>query len=406
MASASGMFLEDEERRRLIRQLQATGDLSSDGRPTITYSSVDGRSQGNDTGCLICGKDDDHNNLMLCEGCNDEYHTYCLDPPLSAVPEDDWFCDNCRARSTRAAKTSSDGLNEIVNSLPREFTSRFGEVCWANGGSNYGYWPACVFDPRLTEGSARQTAKKNLGKKHLVYFFECHEAPFAVLTNNKILPWYAGLAENLHLGKSARSAGKQRALQFQHALQAAIIEEDKPLHMRLDWNSRSEEQPQLLPIPKKKQKDKEPIDVTHMSPRGKRRSRSQSGEKRARKQKDKKHKDDHLYCRVMKRNSSPGGKNSSKSYTNIGFVRVDSVKTATFSDVRNAINEDLVPDGLAEGTNWKFHISTLGPVSLKQESSMGAVIPFLRSGIGGNAMNAGSIEDPISVFIFEVGEKH
>jgi hypothetical protein len=43
-------------------------------------------------GCLKCGHDDDHANLLLCEGCNDEYHTYCLQPPLRAVPEGDWFC--------------------------------------------------------------------------------------------------------------------------------------------------------------------------------------------------------------------------------------------------------------------------------------------------------------------------
>ena len=44
------------------------------------------------TGCLACGEDDDHANLLLCEGCNAEYHTYCLSPPLRAVPAGDWFC--------------------------------------------------------------------------------------------------------------------------------------------------------------------------------------------------------------------------------------------------------------------------------------------------------------------------
>ena len=43
-------------------------------------------------GCQKCGKDDHHNLLLLCEYCNDEYHTYCLDPPLDRVPEGDFFC--------------------------------------------------------------------------------------------------------------------------------------------------------------------------------------------------------------------------------------------------------------------------------------------------------------------------
>ena len=46
----------------------------------------------NGTGCLVCGKDDDHPNILLCEGCNDEYHTYCLRPALNSIPEGDWFC--------------------------------------------------------------------------------------------------------------------------------------------------------------------------------------------------------------------------------------------------------------------------------------------------------------------------
>ena len=25
------------------------------------------------------------------------YHIFCLDPPLSRVPDDDWFCQECRA---------------------------------------------------------------------------------------------------------------------------------------------------------------------------------------------------------------------------------------------------------------------------------------------------------------------
>jgi hypothetical protein len=54
------------------------------------------QQQGDDvdvgTGCLCCGEDDDHANILLCEGCNAEYHTYCLDPPLRAVPTGDWYC--------------------------------------------------------------------------------------------------------------------------------------------------------------------------------------------------------------------------------------------------------------------------------------------------------------------------
>ena len=73
--------------------------------------------------------------------------------------------DRCIAKTTRKRKIDSDGLNDMVTALPKDFTSRFGEVCFANGGFGFGWWPACIFDPRLTEGGARYTARKHLGKR-------------------------------------------------------------------------------------------------------------------------------------------------------------------------------------------------------------------------------------------------
>ena len=43
-------------------------------------------------GCLTCGMDDDYALLLICELCNGEYHTYCLNPPLESVPEGDFYC--------------------------------------------------------------------------------------------------------------------------------------------------------------------------------------------------------------------------------------------------------------------------------------------------------------------------
>lgn len=53
---------------------------------------------GGGSGCKVCRKDDDHSNLLLCEGCDTESHTYCLDPPLDAVPDEDWFCGTYNER--------------------------------------------------------------------------------------------------------------------------------------------------------------------------------------------------------------------------------------------------------------------------------------------------------------------
>ena len=45
--------------------------------------------------CQVC-KDDRHWDLMLlCDNCDGGYHTYCLNPPLEAVPEGHWICPQC-----------------------------------------------------------------------------------------------------------------------------------------------------------------------------------------------------------------------------------------------------------------------------------------------------------------------
>ena len=32
---------------------------------------------------------------MLCDGCDEAYHTYCLTPHLTNIPDGDWFCVQC-----------------------------------------------------------------------------------------------------------------------------------------------------------------------------------------------------------------------------------------------------------------------------------------------------------------------
>uniref|UniRef100_A0A673KHQ6 [histone H3]-trimethyl-L-lysine(4) demethylase n=1 Tax=Sinocyclocheilus rhinocerous TaxID=307959 RepID=A0A673KHQ6_9TELE len=46
----------------------------------------------------MCGKGNDEDRLLLCDGCDDSYHTFCLIPPLSDVPRGDWRCPKCLAQ--------------------------------------------------------------------------------------------------------------------------------------------------------------------------------------------------------------------------------------------------------------------------------------------------------------------
>eukprot|EP01038_Epipyxis_sp_PR26KG_P009114 gene9114-12293_t len=47
-------------------------------------------------GCRKCFGKFDNDLLIVCDLCERESHTYCMNPPLAAVPEDDpWYCVDC-----------------------------------------------------------------------------------------------------------------------------------------------------------------------------------------------------------------------------------------------------------------------------------------------------------------------
>ncbi|TMW56362.1 hypothetical protein Poli38472_006372 [Pythium oligandrum] len=51
------------------------------------------------SGCSACKRNDSYASLLLCDNdCGREYHTFCLSPPLSKIPEGDWYCPRCLRR--------------------------------------------------------------------------------------------------------------------------------------------------------------------------------------------------------------------------------------------------------------------------------------------------------------------
>lgn len=229
------------------KKLKGDAKVHSQNRPSRRVTA----GVWND-GCTRCGKDNDHPNLLVCEACDTEIHTYCLSPPLDSVPEDDWFCGKwalhwnpsflfddtltfkhmspllyrprCEDACISRIEKDGDILDALIRKLPVEMVARFGEIVWAKTGDKGHWWPSLIFDPRSFLGNAEvvELAKNNLGKRYLVYFFETSEA-FGAIQDVWILKWDVGMKRHYDTGKSLQGGSKTRIHQFRLALQAATM---------------------------------------------------------------------------------------------------------------------------------------------------------------------------------------
>uniref|UniRef100_A0A671R2N4 Lysine-specific demethylase 5D n=1 Tax=Sinocyclocheilus anshuiensis TaxID=1608454 RepID=A0A671R2N4_9TELE len=74
--------------------------------------------------CRMCGRGDEDEKLLLCDGCEDNYHTFCLIPPLSDPPKGNWRCPKCVAEECKKP-TEAFGFEQAT----REYTLQsFGEM--------------------------------------------------------------------------------------------------------------------------------------------------------------------------------------------------------------------------------------------------------------------------------------
>lgn len=85
----------------------------------------------NPTYCEVCNQCNREDRLLLCDGCDLGYHLECLNPPLTQVPVEEWFCPVCVAvdvpetlshrlsssssRSERARRSSSRSGNTSLD---------------------------------------------------------------------------------------------------------------------------------------------------------------------------------------------------------------------------------------------------------------------------------------------------
>ncbi|KAG7981939.1 hypothetical protein I3843_04G023600 [Carya illinoinensis] len=72
--------------------------------------------------CKVCGIDRDDDSVLLCDTCDAEYHTYCLNPPLARIPEGNWYCPSC------ASKHTIQNASERIQVIDQQSKRHLGEV--------------------------------------------------------------------------------------------------------------------------------------------------------------------------------------------------------------------------------------------------------------------------------------
>uniref|UniRef100_A0A3B3HU09 [histone H3]-trimethyl-L-lysine(4) demethylase n=1 Tax=Oryzias latipes TaxID=8090 RepID=A0A3B3HU09_ORYLA len=95
--------------------------------------------------CRMCGRGDDDDKLLMCYGCDDNFHTYCLLPPLADPPKSNWRCPKCVAECKKP--TEAFGFEQAT----REYTLQsFGEMA-DSFKADYFNMPVHMVPPELVE---------------------------------------------------------------------------------------------------------------------------------------------------------------------------------------------------------------------------------------------------------------
>ena len=72
-----------------------------------------------DLPCQHCESPDHWADMLLCDNCDRGFHTFCLTPPLTDIPEGDWLCPDCEASGM-----TMEMLNRKKDSYVEEEQSR------------------------------------------------------------------------------------------------------------------------------------------------------------------------------------------------------------------------------------------------------------------------------------------
>uniref|UniRef100_A0AAR2KM13 E3 ubiquitin-protein ligase UHRF n=1 Tax=Pygocentrus nattereri TaxID=42514 RepID=A0AAR2KM13_PYGNA len=97
--------------------------------------------------CHICGVKQDPDKQLLCDECDMAFHTYCLNPPLTTIPDDeDWYCPECRNDASEVV-LAGEKLKESKKKAKMASASSSSQRDWGKGMACVGRTKQCTIVP-------------------------------------------------------------------------------------------------------------------------------------------------------------------------------------------------------------------------------------------------------------------
>ncbi|KAM9307770.1 E3 ubiquitin-protein ligase UHRF1-like [Gastrophryne carolinensis] len=96
--------------------------------------------------CHVCGGKQDPDKQLLCDECDMAFHLYCLDPPLAAPPDEDWYCPECRIDSSEVV-LAGEKLKESKKKSKMASASSNCQRDWGKGMACVGRTRECTIVP-------------------------------------------------------------------------------------------------------------------------------------------------------------------------------------------------------------------------------------------------------------------
>lgn len=57
--------------------------------------------------CKVCGNSETSSKMLICDQCEDAFHTFCCIPRVKRIPVDEWFCYSCLKKKRKILKEKS-----------------------------------------------------------------------------------------------------------------------------------------------------------------------------------------------------------------------------------------------------------------------------------------------------------